>query len=224
MRVLIVVTSHDRLGDSARRTGVWLESFAIGYYSCRDAGLDVCVCSPRGGPAPIDPLSDDRHTASSIVQRYANDHDARGDLAETLMLSQVCPVDFAAVYYADGRGALWDLPNDPDSRALIAQLHLWGRPCAFVGHGVAALIGARGPDGVPLVAGHRLTAPGREEDERLGLPADTLSLECALPLLGALHVAGRGDAPLLIRDGGWITGQNAASSTAVIQELLGALV
>jgi putative intracellular protease/amidase len=147
MRVLIVVTSHDRLGGSGRRTGVWLESFAIGYYACLDAGLDVCVSSPSGGPAPIDPSSDDRHSASSIVQRYAGDHEARGDLADTLMLSQVCPVDFAAVYYADGQGALWDLPNDRESRALIAQLHRAGRPCAFVGHGVAALIGAGGSDG-----------------------------------------------------------------------------
>jgi len=223
MRVLIVVTSHDRLGATARRAGLWLESFAIGYYACLDAGLDVSICSPLGGPAPIDPLSDDRHAPSDVLRRYAGDEDARGDLADTLMLSQVFPADFAAVYYPAGRGALWDLPSDLESRSLITTFHASQRPCAFVGHGAAALINLRGADGAPLVAGRKLTAPKPEEDEALGLPADAPSLARGLTELGARYVAGPPHAPHSIRDGHWITGQNAASSAAVAKNLLEAL-
>jgi putative intracellular protease/amidase len=223
MHVLIVTTSHDRLGTSGGRTGVCLESFAVGYYACLDAGFDVVVGSPLGGATPIDPLSDDRQAASAIVQRYNADPAARADLSDALMLSEVCAADFGAAYYCDGRGALWDLATDPDSRSLIAQLHRSGRPCGFVGHGAAALLPLRGQDGAPLVAGRRLTAPKRAEDAALGLPAGAPSLESDLTALGARYVAGPNGMPHLIQDDGWITGQNAVSSDAVARTLIAAV-
>src|SRR6202158_4364391 len=111
-----------------------------------------------------------------IVQRYNADSAARADLSDALMLSEVWAADFGAAYYCDGRGALWDLATNPASRSLIAQLHLSGYPCAFVGHGAAALLPLRRPDGAPLVAGRRLTAPKQGEDAALGLPAGPPSL------------------------------------------------
>jgi putative intracellular protease/amidase len=223
MHVLIVTTSHNRLGNSRGKTGVCLESFAIGYYACLDAGFDVTVCSPLGGAAPIDPLSDGRRAVSAIVQRFNADPAARADLSDALMLSEICAADFGAAYYCDGRGALWDLATNPDSRNLIAQLHGSERPCAFVGHGAAALLPLRGPDGAPLVAGCRLTAPKRVEDAVLGLPAGAPSLESDLTALGARYVAGPNGMPHLVQDGGWITGQNAASSDVVARTLISAV-
>ena len=223
MHVLVVTTSHDHLGNSGRKTGLCLESFAIGYYACLDAGFDVVVCSPLGGAAPIDPLSGDRQAASAIVRRFNADPAARADLSDALMLSEICAADFGAAYYCDGRGALWDLATNPDSRSLIAQLHRSGRPCAFVGHGAAALLPLRGHDGAPLVAGRRLTAPKREEDTALGLPAGAPSLETDLTALGACYVAGPNGMPHLVQDGGWITGQNASSSDAVARTLISAV-
>jgi putative intracellular protease/amidase len=222
MYVLIVTTSQDRLGNAGGKTGVCLESFVTGYYACLDAGFDVTVCSPLGGAVPIDPLSDDRRAVSAIVQRFNADPAAREDFSDALMLSEIYAADFGAVYYCDGRGALWDLATNPDSRNLIAQLHRSERPCAFVGHGTAALLPLRGHDGAPLVADRRLTAPKRGEDAALGLPAGAPSLESDLTALGARYVAGPKGMPHLVRDGGWITGQNAASSDAVARALISA--
>jgi putative intracellular protease/amidase len=219
MHVLIVTTSHDRLGSSGGKAGVCLESFAIGYYTCLDAGFEVAVCSPLGGATPIDPLSDGRQAVSAIVQRFNADPTARADLSDALMLSEIFVADFAAAYYCDGRGALWDLPTNPDSRNLIAQLHRSGCPCAFVGYGAAALLPVRGPDGAPLVADRRMTAPTLGEDAALGLRAGS-SLETSLTALGARYVAGPNGMPHMVQDGGWITGQNAASSDAVARALI----
>ena len=222
MRILVVLTSHDRLA-SGRRTGVCLKSFALGYYACVDAGLEVTICSPLGGPAPIAPCSD-RDMASDVVQRFYSDPTAREEFSDGLMLSQVCASDFSAVYYPDGAGALWDLSCDRDSQALICQLNEQRRPCALIGHGTAALLQVCQPGTTPLVAGRRLTAPGRDENAAIGLPDDALSLTRELAKLGAICVTGSGGAPSMVQDGGLITGRDAAASADVVQAMLAAAI
>jgi len=222
LRILVVLTSHDRLA-SGRRTGVCLKSFALGYYACVDAGLEVTICSPLGGPAPIAPCSD-RDMASDVVQRFYSDPTAREEFSDGLMLSQVCASDFSAVYYPDGAGALWDLSCDRDSQALICQLNEQRRPCALIGHGTAALLQVCQPDTTPLVAGRRLTAPGRDENAAIGLPDDALSLTRELAKLGAICVTGSGGAPSMVQDGGLITGRDAAASADVVQAMLAAAI
>jgi putative intracellular protease/amidase len=216
----MVLTSHDRLA-SGRLSGVCLKSFAMGYYAFLDAGLDITNCSPLGGPAPIAPCSN-RDAASDIVQRFRNDPAAREEFSDGLMLSQVCVADFSAVYYPDGAGGLWDLPGDRYSQALIWQMHELQRPCAFVGHGTAALLHVRGPDMTPFVAGRRMTAPGPAENAVVGLPDDALSLEHEFTGLGAICITRDGDAPLVVQDGGLITGRFADGSVGVAQAVMAA--
>jgi len=220
MHALIVLTSHDRLGDSGRKTGACLESFAHGYYAFVDAGFEVTVCSPLGGPPPIDNLCNCRKATSDILQRFHADRTAREDFSDALTLSQVCAADFTAVYYPEGCGALWDLTSDAASRKLIERLHELRCPCAFVGHSTAALLQARGPDCVPLVKGRGVTAPNQGEDEAYGLPFEAPSLERELGALGASYMAGPVGMPHLVQDGRWITGQNAASSAIVARALV----
>jgi hypothetical protein len=193
---------------------VCLSSFAVGYYAFVDAGLDITICSPLGGPAPIAPCSD-RDSAPDIVQRFYGDPSARDDFSDGLTLSQVCAADFSAVYYPDGAGALSDLVHDRDSQALIWQMHELQRPSAFVGYGTAALLQVRGSDNVPLVAGRRLTAPVRAiEDD----PAeDAPSLAQAFAALGAICVTDPDVAPLTVQAGGLITGRDADASALVVQ-------
>jgi putative intracellular protease/amidase len=219
LRILVVLTSHDRLA-SGRRTGVCLESFAVGYYAFVDAGLDVTICSPLGGPAPIAPCSD-RDAASDVVQRFQNDPTAREEFSDGLMLSQVCATDFSGVYYPDGAGALWDLADDRYSQALIWQMHELQRPCALIGHGTAALLQVCGPDTTLFVAGRRLTAPGRAEGAVAGLPDDAMSLEHELATRGAICVSGA--APFMVQDGGLITGRDADAGARVVQALMAAI-
>jgi putative intracellular protease/amidase len=221
MRILIVVTSCDSFEGA--RTGVWLESFAAGYYTCRDAGLEVVVSSPLGGPAPADPASNGRRLPPPIVERYNADPDARADFADTVMLSQTVASDFSGAYYADGAGAHVDLAFDPQSARLIAELGDAGRPCAFVGHATAALLALRLPDGHHAVSGRRLTAPTAGDNLAPGLDRSMIPLESVLTSLGALCTTGPAGAPLLVEHGGWITGQNAASSALVARALVAAL-
>ena len=220
MHALIVLTSHDRLGASGRKTGVCLESFAHGYYACLDAGFEVTICSPLGGQAPIDTLCNCRNAESEILKRYQADRNAREEFTDALALSQVCAADFTAVYFAEGCGALWDLANDPASQRLIRRLHELRCPCAFVGHSAAALLQVRGPDCVPLVKGRGITAPNQKEDEAYGLPIDAPSLERELGALGASYIDGPDGMPHVVQDGRWITGQNAASSAIVARALV----
>jgi len=216
LRVLVVVTSYDRLA-SGRRTGVCLSSFAAGYYAFVDAALDVSICSPLGGPAPIMPPPS-RDAADDVVRRFYQDPTAREEFSDGLMLSQVCAGDFSAVYYPDGAGALWDLAHDRDSQALIWQMHELQRPCALVGFGTAALLSVRGPDNVPLVAGRSLTAPDRAVDD--GLPAGAPSLRQELATLGAICVAGEGAGPFMVQSGDLITGRDADASALVAQAVI----
>jgi putative intracellular protease/amidase len=196
---------------------VCLSSFAVGYYAFVDAALDVSICSPLGGPAPIVPTPG-RDAADDIVRRFYQDPIAREELSDGLMLSQVCAGDFSAVYYPDGAGALWDLAHDRDSQALIWQMHELQRPCALVGYGTAALLSVHGPDNSPFVAGRSLTAPNRAVDD--GLPEDAPSLVQQFAALGAIYVAGEGAAPFMVQSGGLITGRDADASALVAQAMI----
>jgi putative intracellular protease/amidase len=196
---------------------VCLTSFAVGYYAFVDAGLDVSICSPLGGPAPIEPGTD-RGAADEIVRRFYQDPTAREEFSDGLMLSQVCAGDFSAVYYPDGAGALWDLAHDRDSQALLWQMHELQRPCALVGYGTAALLSVRGPDNVPLVAGRSLTAPDRADDG--GFPEDAPSLPQEFATLGAICIAGEGAGPFMVQSGGLITGRDADASALVAHAMI----
>lgn len=220
MHALIVLTSHGRLGNSDRKTGVCLESFAHGFYACMDAGFEVTICSPLGGQAPIDNLCNCRAPTGNVLERFHADRAARDAFSDALTLSQVCAADFRAVYFAEGCGALWDLADDPAAQELILRLDELQRPCAFVGHGAAALLPIRSAGDIPLVKGRTITASNRAEDASYGLPADALSIERELAALGALYIAGPDGMPHLVQDGMWITGQNAASSAAVAHALV----
>src|SRR5215470_13708681 len=170
MHILVVLTSHDRRGDSGSMTGSALEEFCAAYYVFRDAGAEVTLASPAGGQPPIDPRSDGSDQPSETARRFKGDQAARTELADTLGLDQVAPEDFDAVFYVGGHGALWDLPEDPISQALIAAVDAAGKPLALVGHAPAALRRVVDAGGRPLVSGRRVTGTANSEEEAMGLP------------------------------------------------------
>jgi len=224
MHILIVLTSHDRLGDSGSKTGSGMEEFCAAYYVFKDAGAEVTLASPTGGQPPIDPQSDGLGDQSEMVKRFKSDQEARTALADTLELEQVAPEDFDAVFYVGGHGAMWDLPEDPISQALIAAVHAAGRPLALVGHGPAALRYVVDAGGRPLVEGRRVTASANSEEEAMGL-AESLPflLQDELVRLGGLYSKGPEGMSYVVRDGALITGQNrdsAADAANAVLEIL----
>ena len=221
MQILMVLSSHDRVGDRGPKTGVSLEEFAAAYYAFKDAGADITLASPSGGQPPIDPRRDGSDDQSDIVKRYKADFVARTALADTLLLEQVAPEDFDAVFYVGGHGAAWDLPEDPISQGVIAAVHAAGRPLALVGHGVAALRHVVDAGGYSLVRGRRVTAVANAEEEAMGF-AEFLPflLEDELARLGGLYSSGPGETSHVVRDGALITGQNRHSAGDVARAVL----
>ena len=137
MKILMVLTSHDKLGNTGEKTGFWLEEFASPYYVFKDAGAKVTLASPLGGQPPLDPKSDDPAFQTEATQRFKADSAAQKVLSSTLRLTEVCADDFDAVFYPGGHGPLWDLAEDPASIALIEAMLKTNKPVAAVCHAPA---------------------------------------------------------------------------------------
>ena len=221
MKVLIVITSHDQLGDTGEKTGFWLEEFACPYYQLKDAGVSLVLASPRGGQPPLDPKSDAPDFQTDDTRRFANDQEAQQALANTVKLADVKADDFDAVFYPGGHGPLWDLYNDADSIALIEDFIAAGKPVAAVCHAPAVLLKAKTQSGEPLVKGKKVTGFSNSEEAAVGL-TDIVPylLEDELTTMGGLYQKADDRTSLALTDGLIITGQNPGSSAAVAQALV----
>ena len=169
MKILRVLTSHDRLGNTGRKTGFWLEEFAAPYFVFKDAGAEITLASPKGGQPPLDPKSDEPEVQTEAVARFNHDTAAQAALAQTVKLSKLSASDYDAVFYPGGHGPLWDLAEDSDSIALIEALFAAGKPVAAVCHGPAVFRHAKTAEGSPLVHGKSVTGFANTEEQEVGL-------------------------------------------------------
>ena len=221
MKILMVLTSHDQLGDTGKKTGFWLEEFAAPYYVFADAGAVVTLASPAGGQPPLDPKSDEPDAQTEATHRFGSDKDAQRALATTLRLDAINLADYDAVFYPGGHGPLWDLANDRTSLQLIESAVLDGTPLALVCHAPGVLRNAKALDGTPLVAGRQVTGFTNSEEEAVGLTKVVPFLvEDELKQLGADYSKGADWGVHVVEDGLLVTGQNPASSEDAAQALL----
>lgn len=221
MKILLVLTSHDQLGNTGKKTGFWLEEFAAPYYVFKDAGAQVTLASPAGGQPPLDPKSDAPDAQTETTERFRQDPAAQQLLATTVPLAQIDPAEFDAVFYPGGHGPLWDLANDAASIALLECFARSGKPAALVCHAPGALIKVRGADGKPWVAGRRVTGFSNSEEEAVGLTQVVpFLLEDELKRLGGQYEKGPDWQSYVVTDGRLVTGQNPGSSAACAQALL----
>ena len=224
MKILIVLTSHDQLGDTGKKTGFWLEEFAAPYYVFMDAGAQVVLASPEGGEPPLDPKSDEPDAQTEATRRFKDDTAAQAALASTHRLSEVSADEFDAVFYPGGHGPLWDLAEDPVSIALIEAFARADRPVGAVCHAPAALRHVKGPDGEFLVKGRKVTGFTNSEEEAVGL-TDVVPflVEDMLKANGGLYSKGADWGEHVLTDGKLVTGQNPASSEGAAKALLALL-
>ena len=221
MNVLMVLTSHDQLGDTGHKTGFWLEEFAAPYYVLKDAGAGITLASPLGGQPPLDPKSDAPESQTDATRRFKGDQEAQAQLAATLTLADLSAVDFDAVFYPGGHGPLWDLAEDKASITLIEAMQAAGKPVAAVCHAPGVLRHARAADGTPLVKGRQVTGFANSEEEAVGLTAVVPFLvEDMLKSNGGIYSKGADWQPHVLTDGILITGQNPASSEAAAEALI----
>ena len=224
MKILMVLTSHDRLGDTGHATGFWLEEFAAPYYALKDAGAELTLASPKGGQPPVDPKSEAEDSQTPATRRFETDAAARSVLANTVALSSVDAGDFDAVFYPGGHGPLWDLAEDADSIALIENAIGAGKPVAAVCHAPAVLRHVKDAAGAPLVNGKRVTGFSNTEEAAVGLTdIAPFSVEDMLRGNGGDYRRPEDWSSHVEHDGLLITGQNPASSEATAEALLAAL-
>jgi putative intracellular protease/amidase len=221
MKILMVLTSHDKLGNTGRKTGFWLEEFAAPYYVFKDAGAEITLASPRGGQPPLDPKSAEKDFQTPATERFNSDPAAQAALAHTVPLNTVSAADYDALFYPGGHGPLWDLAEDRDSIALIEAMHSRGKPVAAVCHAPGALRHARAADGAPLVRGKEVTGFANSEEAAVGLTEVVPFLvEDELRRAGGTYSKGADWQPHVARAGNLITGQNPASSELAARALL----
>jgi len=220
MKIIMVLTSHDQLGNTGRKTGFWLEEFAAPYFVFRDAGVELTLASPKGGQPPVDPKSDLPENQTPAMARFKQDQAAQQTLAQTVGLSDMRAENFDTVFYVGGHGPMWDLAESTDSIALIESFYNSGKPVALVCHSPGVLHRVT-YKGAPIVKGKRVTGFTNTEEEEVHLTnVVPFLVEDELKRLGGIFEKAPNWKPFSIVDGRLITGQNPASSTAAAQALL----
>ena len=221
MKILLVLTSHDQLGDTGKKTGFWLEEFAAPYYLLKDAGAEITLASPKGGQPPLDPKSNLPENSTEATRRFRTDPVVQAKLANTKTLDEVSADDFDAVFYPGGHGTVWDLPDNATSIALIEAFIRAGKPVGAVCHAPSALVNVRQNDGEYLIKNTCVTGFSNSEEEAVGL-AEVVPflLEERLREGGGRYSKGADWAPYVQVDGKLVTGQNPASSAQAAKALL----
>ena len=224
MKILMVLTSHDQLGDTGNKTGFWLDEFAAPYYVFRDVGAEITLASPKGGQPPLDPNSDAEDAQTEATKRFKGDEAAQQELAQTAVLSGISAEGFNAIFYPGGHGPLWDLAEDGDSAKLIETFAASDRPIGAVCHAPAVFKHPKGADGKPLVSGRKVTSFTNTEEDAVGLTDIVPFLvEDMLGANGATYQKGPDWGPFVVVDGKLVTGQNPASSQEAARKLLSLL-
>lgn len=223
MKILMVLTSHDQLGNTGRTTGFWLEEFAAPYFVFRDAGVELTLATPKGGQPPVDPKSDLPENQTDAMARFKKDAAAQTALSQTQLLGNVKSEDFDSVFYVGGHGPMWDLAESVDSKALLESFYNAGKPIALVCHAPGVLRHVT-YQGAPLVKGKHVTGFTNGEEEAVKLThVVPFLVEDELMRLGAIFEKLADWQPFHVVDGRLITGQNPASSTGAAQALVSLL-
>ncbi len=220
----MVLTSHDQLGDTGKKTGFWLEEFAAPYYVFKDAGAEITLASPKGGQPPLDPSSDAEGAQTDATKRFKADDTAQKELASTKVLSTISADGFDAIFYPGGHGPLWDLAEDADSTALIEAFAASDRPVGAVCHAPAVFKHPKGTNRKPFVSGKKVTGFTNSEEDAVGLTKVVPFLvEDMLKDNGGNYQKGDDWSSFVVVDGKLVTGQNPASSAEAARKLLALL-
>jgi putative intracellular protease/amidase len=220
-KVLVVLPSHDQLGNTGQKTGFWLEEFTDPYYKFIDSGYEVTIASPRGGKPPVDPKSIQKENQSESTQRFERDKSAQAKLENTLVLSQVSANDYDTLFLPGGHGPMWDLSSDENMKKIVEDFYSDKKIVSAVCHGPAGLLQATDRNGNSILKGKRITGFTNNEESAVGLTkAVPFSLENRMKELGGKFEKGQDFKPFVISDGQLITGQNPKSALPAAEKVI----
>ncbi|WP_033442169.1 type 1 glutamine amidotransferase domain-containing protein [Saccharothrix sp. NRRL B-16314] len=216
-KILIALTSHERLGDTGRTTGFYLPEAAHPWRVFTEAGYEVDLVSVRGGNPPRDGVD----PSDAVQTRFLADEVVAGKLAATPTPAEVDPGQYAAILFAGGHGTMWDFPDDSALAGVARDIYEAGGVVSAVCHGPAGLVNVTLSDGTPLVAGKRVAAFTNAEEQAVGLDKVVpFLLQSRLEERGAVHVPADNFAANVVVDDRLVTGQNPASATGVAEAVV----
>lgn len=220
-KVLVVLPSHDQLGNTGQKTGFWLEEFTDPYYKFIDSGYEVTIASPRGGKPPVDPKSTQKENQSESTQRFERDKSAQAKLENTLVLSQVSASDYDTLFLPGGHGPMWDLSSDENMKKIVEDFYSDKKIVSAVCHGPAGLLQATDRNGNSILKGKKITGFTNNEEFAVGLTkAVPFSLENRMKELGGKFEKGQDFKPFIVSDGQLITGQNPKSALPAAEKVV----
>ncbi|WP_298548132.1 type 1 glutamine amidotransferase domain-containing protein [uncultured Aquimarina sp.] len=221
LKVLLITTSHNQLGNTGEKTGVWLEELAGPYFKYLDAGAEIVIASPKGGSIPLDPKSELPEWQTDFTRRFNQDNKALNAIHNSLKVSDINPSEYDILFFPGGHGPMWDLGDNPEIAKIVSTFNHQDKPIGLVCHGVVALKGIKTKNGTPIVKGRRLTSFSNTEEEAVGL-TDVVPflLETELINEGAIYRKGEDWSEYIIEDGNLITGQNPQSSVLTAQKTI----
>lgn len=220
-KVLVVLPSHDQLGNTGQKTGFWLEEFTDPYYKFIDSGYEVTIASPRGGKPPVDPKSTQKENQSESTQRFEKDKSAQAKLENTLVLSQVSASDYDTLFLPGGHGPMWDLSSDENMKKIVEDFYSDKKIVSAVCHGPAGLLQATDRNGNSILKGKKITGFTNNEESAVGLTkAVPFLLENRMKELGGKFEKGQDFKPFIVSDGQLITGQNPKSALPAAEKVV----
>jgi putative intracellular protease/amidase len=220
-KVLVVLPSHDQLGNTGQKTGFWLEEFTDPYYKFIDSGYEVTIASPRGGKPPVDPKSTQKENQSESTKRFERDKSAQAKLENTLVLSQVSASDYDTLFLPGGHGPMWDLSSDGNMKKIVEDFYSDKKIVSAVCHGPAGLLQATDRNGNSILKGKKITGFTNNEESAVGLTkAVPFSLENRMKELGGKFEKGQDFKPFIVSDGQLITGQNPKSALPAAEKVV----
>lgn len=220
-KVLVVLPSHDQLGNTGQKTGFWLEEFTDPYYKFIDSGYEVTIASPRGGKPPVDPKSTQKENQSESTKRFEKDKSAQAKLENTLVLSQVSASDYDTLFLPGGHGPMWDLSSDENMKKIVEDFYSDKKIVSAVCHGPAGLLQATDRNGNSILKGKKITGFTNNEESAVGLTKTVpFSLENRMKELGGKFEKGQDFKPFIVSDGQLITGQNPKSALPAAEKVV----
>jgi putative intracellular protease/amidase len=227
-RALVIATSHDTLGDTGKKTGVFASEMTAPYYTFLDAGMSVDVASVRGGKIPIEPMSVKWPLRSSHDSRFLKDADFRRKTDASPSVSGIDGAQYDAVFLAGGWGAAFDFEQSPELGRLLLQAEEAGAVIGGVCHGPLGLLAARRGNGQPLVNGRRVTAVTDKQVNELGITHTPRHPERDLRAAGAKFEASTKFRDIfashVVADGRLVTGQNQNDGAETADRMMQAIL
>ncbi|MDW7694513.1 type 1 glutamine amidotransferase domain-containing protein [Flammeovirgaceae bacterium SG7u.111] len=215
--ILVVVTSCSTMGDNGKPTGYELTELSRAYYVFQANGFEVTIASPLGGKPPVIIDKDDM---GKFDYAFLNDTTAQRKVSNSIAIEKVNPEEFRAVYFAGGKGAMFDFPENTTIQSLVSEYYQTGKVVGAVCHGPAALVNATLSDGRPLLTNKTVSSFTNTEELFLIPDAETIFpflLQDKLEEKGAQFSDGHMYLKNVCKDGNLVTGQNPWSTWAVAE-------